>query len=174
MVHKEELIDEVDRADNVIATRPRSDLKKKAFFHNVSLVMLMTRSGKLLLARRANGKPPYPNTWSCGVGGAARSGESAEDAAKREMQEEIGKVYPIKKVSSFVYDKDYKVIFTVFTTAVPISSDELTLDPEEIQYCRAFTVEEIIRMIKINSEEFAPTFIAAMKEFLEYLAHTGI
>jgi isopentenyldiphosphate isomerase len=162
MPRKDELIDEVDRAGKVIAVRPRSDLKKKAFFHNVSLVMPMTEDGKILLARRAIDKFPYPDTWACGVGGAASSGESAEDAAKREMREEIGKSYPIKRIASFVYDTDYKVIFTVFATTVPVSPDEFALDPSEIQYCKAFTVQEIMKMIKSDPNNFAPTFIAAM------------
>ncbi len=50
------------------------------------------------LAKRAKDKYPFPDTWCCAVGGKARHGESDEDAAIREMKEEIGKAYPIKKV----------------------------------------------------------------------------
>ena len=169
MPHEEELIDEVDRSGNVIATHPISCLKERMFLHNASLVMPVTEGNKFVIARRAKDKQPYPGTWVCGVGGHARSGESAENAAKREMQEEIGRSYPIRQVTSFVYDKEYKAIFTVFTTTVPVSPDELALDPREIQYCKAFTVKEIMGMIKNAPQEFAPTFIAAMEEFSKHM-----
>jgi isopentenyldiphosphate isomerase len=168
--HKEELIDEVDRSGNVIATHPISRLKERMFFHNASLIIPAAEGNKIIIARRAKDKQPYPGTWVCGVGGHARSGESAEDAAKREMQEEIGRSYPIKKVTSFVYDKEYKAIFTLFTTTIPVSPDELSLDPREIQYCKAFTVGEVMRMIKRAPQEFAPTFITAMEEFSKHMA----
>lgn len=175
MLRKEELIDEVDKAGNVIATHPTSHLKEKTFFHNVSLIIPMTKGNRFLFARRARDKHPYPNTWVCGVGGKALSGESAEDAAKREMQEEIGRIYPLKEVTSFVYDEeDYKAIFTVFTTTVPISKNELALDPNEIQYCKAFTIKEIMRMINATPQEFAPTFIIAIKEFSKGVAGTRV
>ncbi len=82
------------------------------------------------------------------------------------MKEEIGRTYGLKEVTLFAYDSpEYKAIFTIFTTTEPISLEEFKLDPKEIQYSKEFEIEEVMRMIKENPKQFAPTFIAAIKEF---------
>ena len=165
----EELIDEVDHNGNVIATHPKSHLNERMFLHRVSLVIPMAKGNRILLSKRAEGKQPYPGTWCCAVGGKARSGETDEEAAIREMEEEIGKVFPMKKIASFVYDKrEYRGIFSIFTTTVPVSPEELELDPEEVQYSEEFEVADVLRMVKESPDRFAPTFIYAIREFAKH------
>ncbi len=93
----EELFDEVDEDGNVIATHPKSYFKERMFLHNVSLIIPISTDNKVLISRRAKDKYPYPDTWTCCLGGKASSGENSEDAAKREMREEAGKDYNLKK-----------------------------------------------------------------------------
>lgn len=165
----EELIDEVDRNGNVIATHPRSHLKERLFLHKVSLIIPMAADNRIILCRRAKDKHPFPGVWVCGVGGGAKSGESEEEAALREMKEEIGKTYPLRKVASFLDDREeYKAFFTIFTTMVPVSIKDLKVDPREIQYLKEFTIEEAIALATANPDECAPTFIVAIKEFAEH------
>ena len=79
----EELVDEVDRDGNFIATRQRSHLKQRIFFYKVSLVIPTTAGNKILISKRAAGKHPYPGTWCCAAGGGVLSGESDEDGSIR-------------------------------------------------------------------------------------------
>ncbi len=165
----EELVDEVDRSGNFVATRPRSHLKERVFFHKASLIIPITANNKILISRRAANKHPYPGTWCCAVGGGVSSGESDEAAATREMKEEIGKVYPLRKLATFVYDQPTdKKIFSLFTTAVPALPEDLTLDPREVQYVKGFPVGEVAEMIDESPEKFAPTFIAAFRQFIKH------
>jgi isopentenyl-diphosphate delta-isomerase len=165
---EEEQIDEFDAKGNIIATHPRSALKKRMFLHKVSLVIPTAKGGKLILSKRAKDKHPYPSTWCCAVGGKTSSGEAEESAAIREMKEEIGKAVPIKRVASFIYDKDdYKGIFTVFTTKTPILVQDLKPDKSEIELIKAFSAEEIREMIKEDPKQFAPTFLPAIMEFVK-------
>lgn len=167
----EEFVDEIDRQGKVIATHPRTYLKERMFLHKVSLIIPMAGDGRYLLCKRAKNKYPFPNTWCCAVGGKVSSGETEEQTAKREMLEEIGKAYPVRRVAAFIYDKsDYKGIFTIFTTMVPIPQSELKLDPEEIQYVKAFTISEVMTMLKEAPETFSPTFIDAIKEFSRHVS----
>lgn len=165
----EELVDEVDRNGNFIAIRPRSYLKERIFFHKASLIIPMAEGNKILISKRAEDKHPYPGTWCCAVGGGVSSGESDEDAAVREMKEEIGRVYQLRKLTTFVYDAPTdKKVFSLFTTTVPVHPEDLTLDPREVQYVKGFSVGELAGMIGKNPEGFAPTFIAAFREFAKH------
>lgn len=162
----EEVIEEIDRDGKVIATHPVSYLKERMFLHRASLIIPKTGKNGILLSRRAKDQHPYPDTWVCGAGGKARPRESDEQAAIREMKEEIGRTYPLKKVATFIYEgREYKAVFSVFTTTVEVSPDDFKLDPKEIQYSKGFRLGEVLKMIKERPEQFAPTFIAAIREF---------
>ena len=52
-----------------------------------AVVAVIVRRGRLLLARR--GRPPYAGTWDA-PGGFLESGETPEQALRRELREEIG------------------------------------------------------------------------------------
>ncbi|MCX6803221.1 MAG: NUDIX domain-containing protein [Candidatus Diapherotrites archaeon] len=166
----EEFIDEIDRTGKVIATHSKSLFKKRMFLHQGIVIIPMAKDNKFLLAKRAANKYPFPNTWCAGVGGKSSSGESPKETAVREMKEEIGKVFPIKEVASVIYNEsDWKCFFHIFTTTQIVSPSELVLDPEEIQYVQAFSIEEILEKVKNNPEEFAPTFNRIIVEFAKAL-----
>jgi isopentenyl-diphosphate delta-isomerase len=129
-----------------------------------SVIIPVAPDNKFLFSRRAKDKLPFPDTWVCAIGGKVNENESFEDAAKREMREEVGVEVPIKKVASFHYNVEFEALFTVFTTGAPLP-DELKLDPSEVQFVKAFSMKEIKEMIEKNPDEFAPTFRVALKEF---------
>lgn len=136
------------------------------FLHRVVLVIPMAKGDRYILSRRAKDKHPFPDSWCCGVGGKVHSGEALEEAAIREMREEMGVEHPVREVVSFMYDKqDYKAIFTVFTTKDVLNPGDLKLDPREIQYSEAVSLGEILESVEKNPKIFSPTFIAAIREF---------
>ncbi|MFH1607814.1 MAG: NUDIX domain-containing protein, partial [archaeon] len=169
---EEEFIEEIDFEGNIIATHPKNLLKEKMFTHKVVLILPKTKDNKIILSKRAKDKHPFPGIWCCAVGRKVSTGETEEQAALREMQEEIGVIKKITKVTSFNYDKeDYNGMFTIFTSE--ISLDELTPDTSEIEYLKDFHLDEIKDLIEKSPEEFAPTFIVAIKKFLSALNKTS-
>ena len=166
----EEFIDEIDGKGKFVAKRTLGDLKKRMFMHKVALVIPRAKGGKIILSKRSANKNSFPNTLCCAVGGKVNHGETEEQAAQREMKEEIGKLYPVGKVASFLFDgPEYKGIFTVFATTVAVSQSEFVLDPEEIHYSRPFSKDEVRKMVKDKPDSFAPTFIAAIKASIDLL-----
>lgn len=171
----EELIDEVDESGKVIATHPKSHIKEHMFLHKAVLVIPFTKDGKYLLGKRAKDKHPFPDSWCCAVGGKVSSGETLEEAAAREMKEELGSARPLRKVTSFLYNRpDYRAIFTIFTTAAPVSPDEFKPDPREVQYLSSFTMDEILEQAREAPDKFSPTFVAAIKEFAKHVKRSGL
>lgn len=170
----EEMIEEVDWDGNTIAVHPKSYMKQRMFLHKASLVIPKTEDGKFLISMRAADKHPWPSTWVCAIGGKASQGETFDQAAKRESEEEVGRALDVEHVTEFKYDDDkYKAIFNVYTTKDPVDPDSLEPDPGEIQYFKAVTLEELSRSIKDDPDAFAPTFRAAVRAFVAALENKG-
>lgn len=164
----EELIEEIDWDGKVIKIHPKNFLKERMFLHKVSVIIPKGKDGKFVLCKRGKDKHPFPDTWCCAVGGKILANESYEDGAIREMKEEIGKEFDLEKVSSVIYDEDdYKAIFNIFTTKNNVDCEEFDLDPEEIQFAKEFSIDEIIKMVDNYPQDFAPTFLPIIKEFVK-------
>jgi isopentenyldiphosphate isomerase len=88
----EELVDIVDDDDNVIATVTRSEMRAGRLQHRSVGIAVISTDGRLLIHRRSDAKDIWPGWWDIAAGGVVASGETYEDAAQRELAEELGLV----------------------------------------------------------------------------------
>ena len=155
-----EFIDHVTWDDLVLRSRPKSDLKEGQFPHRGAVVLPRTPNGKFILAKRAKDKHPFPDIWCCGIGGHVASGETYEEAALREMQEEAGISSSLEFLAVSQYDSpEEQILFHVFASQDHFSVEDFSPDPREIQYFKAFHLEEIEAMIAQDASLFSPTFV---------------
>lgn len=90
MTDHEEMVDLVNERNEVIETRSRAEVvEKKLSNFRVVCAFMMRKDGRILIPRRAPTKKLYPNAL-CLVGGFVQSGETYEQALKREVIEETG------------------------------------------------------------------------------------
>ena len=83
-------------------------------------------------------KEPYPGVWVCGVGGTCKSGETFEEAAHRELEEELGIKAELEVMTTWHYDADMEATFRLYTTKGPLSIGSLKLDPSEVERVEEF------------------------------------
>ncbi len=167
---KKELIEELDINGNIIGVYPKEELKKRMFLHRCSLVIPRTFENKFILSKRSKNQYPFPNTWVCCIGGKVLANETYLEGAVRESIEEVGKKLNLQEVCFFIYNKkDYKSFFTVYTTKEKLKCSQLKPNPEEIQYLKSFSLDEIEKEVLKNPKDFAPTFREAIKHFIEKL-----
>jgi 8-oxo-dGTP pyrophosphatase MutT (NUDIX family) len=88
----EELVDIVDDADNVVATVTRSEMRARRLQHRSVGIAVMSTDGRLLIHRRSPAKDIWPGWWDIAAGGVVASGETYDQAARRELAEELGLV----------------------------------------------------------------------------------
>ena len=78
----------------------------------IGIGVVVFRGDDVLLVRR--GKPPRPGSWSL-PGGAQHVGETAEQAARRELQEEagveVGPLFLADVVDAITHDEQGRVVF---------------------------------------------------------------
>lgn len=85
-----ELVDIVDDDDRVIATVTRKEMRAGRLQHRAVSVAVMGSDRRLLVHRRADDKDVWPGMWDMAAGGVVAAGETYEDAAHRELSEELG------------------------------------------------------------------------------------
>lgn len=80
----------VDLANTVVGEASRRDMRARNLPHRASFVLLFRSSGELFVQRRVAWKETYPGHFDPAPGGVVQSGESYEQNAAREMEEELG------------------------------------------------------------------------------------
>ncbi|MFJ9753241.1 NUDIX domain-containing protein, partial [Streptomyces chartreusis] len=83
-------MERVDEQDRVLGVVSRRDAVREGWLHRVGVVVCRDRQGRFLVHRRAEHLSRFPEHYEFGVGGAAGVGESYEQAAARELSEELG------------------------------------------------------------------------------------
>jgi isopentenyldiphosphate isomerase len=86
----DEIIDIVDENDNVIGTSPRGEAYAKGLRHRTSFILARDAEDRIFVHRRTARKLVFPSLYDMFVGGVVGAGESYDEAALREAEEELG------------------------------------------------------------------------------------
>jgi isopentenyldiphosphate isomerase len=93
------LIDLVDEHDVVIGTARRSLMRADNLLHRCTAVMVLdTASECLLIHQRSRHKDIWPLWWDLAAGGVVEAGEVLDEAAARELAEELGVTATLTKL----------------------------------------------------------------------------
>jgi isopentenyldiphosphate isomerase len=151
-----ELFEIVNENGEVIGTAPRSECHgNPALVHRAAHVLVFNGEGKLLLQLRSKDKDIQPGKWDTSVGGHLAVGEGYEQAAVREMAEELGITgvglsylydYPLRNE---VESEDIRSFYVIYDGPV-------RRQPEEIDETRLWDLSEI--RATLGTGVFTPNF----------------
>ncbi len=85
-----EIVTLVDTADQVIGKAPRSEMRAKGLCHRATYILVFSSENQLLLQKRTQTKDVFPGYFDAAAGGVLLYGESYEESATRELEEELG------------------------------------------------------------------------------------
>src|SRR5688572_21675258 len=86
----EEIFDIVNEADEVIGCAVRADIHRRQLKHRAVHILVFNRRGDLFLQKRSLTKDCFPGAWDTSAAGHLGCGETYDDAAVRELREELG------------------------------------------------------------------------------------
>ncbi|MEV0963650.1 MULTISPECIES: NUDIX hydrolase [unclassified Streptomyces] len=86
----EEILDIVDEFDQVVGQAPRGEAYARGLRHRCVFVLVRDAGGRVFVHRRTATKLVFPSLYDMFVGGVVGAGESYDDAALREAEEELG------------------------------------------------------------------------------------
>jgi uncharacterized protein YhfF/isopentenyldiphosphate isomerase len=86
----EELLDIVDENDQVIGQLPRGEATERGLRHRCAFIFVRDGADRIFVHRRTPDKLVFPSLYDLFVGGVVGAGESYDEAALREAEEELG------------------------------------------------------------------------------------
>jgi len=149
-----EIVDVVDDNDVIIGSVPKEELYKKLLTHRIVHVLIFNGKGEMALQMRSANVAFCPKHWSTSVGGHVQSGETCEQAAMREMLEEIGITIPIEYVGKEIYEDSRPLKRFLYIYSANFDGPFNT-NPEAVEHMDFFSLDEMERMIA-SGEKFHP------------------
>jgi len=80
----------VDPEGRVLEVVTRARMRAENLRHRAVFVLVTSTDGRVLVHRRSEAKDVWPGWWDLAVGGVVGAGEAWDDAARRELAEELG------------------------------------------------------------------------------------
>jgi isopentenyldiphosphate isomerase len=142
----EEIVAWVDDDDRVLAPVTRGEIRRRNLLHRAVYVFVWNRRGELLVHQRTWSKDLYPGYWDVCVGGVPRFDEGYDEAAQRELREELGiHRARVSYLFSFRYrDADSRVLGRAYRAVV---DEPLEPQPEEILATSFLPLSQIERWL---------------------------
>lgn len=158
----------VDDKDNEIGLMEKIEAHRKALLHRAFSVFVMNDAGEIMMQQRAHEKYHSGGLWTNTCCSHPRQGESAEEAAHRRLQEEMGFDCPVEKLFEFVYkaefdngltEHEYDHLFVGHYNGVP------KLNPDEAAAWKWMTADEVERDLVLNPQDYTAWFKIIFERF---------
>lgn len=152
-----ELIEIVDENGNFTGeVMDKDETHDKNLLHNEIAVFIINDNKQVLLQKRSANKRFEPNKWSL-CAGHVDAYESLEDAAIRELKEEVGlhisidDLHPFAEREFTIRDSNSHITYFYYTKSNKSESDFI-IQEEELSEVKWFNIDNVIDMIKANDE----------------------
>jgi isopentenyldiphosphate isomerase len=161
----DEQVDLIDEQDRVIGRAGRRQVRRANLLHRGVGVVCRNSAGQIYVHRRTDSKDVFPGMYDASVGGVVASGERYQDAARRELAEELGIVGP---EPSFLFMHRYRGAQVDTWNAVfeVVWDGPIVHQPEEIAWGAFLTEEELRWRLETGTWTFVPDGLELLRRYL--------
>lgn len=157
-----ELLDIVNKNDEIIGTMDRDTAHDTGQLHRIAAVFVFNEDGDIYVQVHKKSGGLYDHS----VGGHVSKGETYAQSAKRETKEELGISLPLKEVSIFYPQEviDSMHIFGLYTCTV--DSTWVFTPNDEVEVLIPMNMQTVREMMINEPTKFTRGFIATMNEYV--------
>jgi 8-oxo-dGTP pyrophosphatase MutT (NUDIX family) len=127
------MINLYDEDANVTGTVSRERMRAENLWHGCATIVVLSLDGeRIYVHRRTDTKDVFPGLYDCTAGGVIDAGETPDEAAARELREELGVESPLTFLFQTTYvDERTRYHAWVYETR---SDGPFTHQPEEVAW----------------------------------------
>ena len=162
----DELVDVVDENDRVLRQAIRKEIRQRNLRHRAVYILVFNARGQLFIHRRSPTKDIFPGYWDVAVGGVVAAGEDYDNAAARELHEELGvRSVSLRRLFSMRYeDPSNQVYGMVYSCAC---EGGFTLQASEILSGEWMDLDVLLE--RTQHAPFCPDGLEALRLYLAKL-----
>jgi 16S rRNA (adenine1518-N6/adenine1519-N6)-dimethyltransferase len=155
----------VDKNDQILRYARRSDVHGNNLRHRAVHILIFNQENEVYLQQRSRWKDRHPLKWDSSAAGHVTAGESYEETAQRELEEELGLTVHIEKIlelpASVRTDHEFVWLYRGKIRVNPI------INRSEIETGAFFPPPIIDGWVSARPENFAPGFTECWKAYRE-------
>jgi 16S rRNA (adenine1518-N6/adenine1519-N6)-dimethyltransferase len=160
-----EIFDVVDAEDRVTGQMSRHEVHRQKLMHRAVHIFVFNSRGELFLQRRSRWKDAHPLCWDSSAAGHVNAGQTYEETAPREVEEELGVSTPVEEIGALPpSDMTGQEHVRLYRGS---HEGPFKLHPAEIDGGGFFTPEQIDRWTKARPQDFATGFLECWRVYSE-------
>lgn len=164
-----EFLDIVNEHDHVIGQSSFKEAHDKLLRHRFCRIFVFDQNNKIVLHKRKWSHPDYPMVWDS-AGGHVHAGESYEQAAHRELNEEMGLTGHILQEVGNIYfnnpDFQENMIGKLFMTET--TCEKFSDADEDVEYFKSFEMADILEFWAEDPNNFSDQLKSAFETYCQY------
>jgi 16S rRNA (adenine1518-N6/adenine1519-N6)-dimethyltransferase len=126
-------------------------------------ILIFNAAGELFLQKRSRLKDRHPNVWDSSAAGHVDAGEEYDDAAARELDEELGITATLERIIKLPASENTGHEFIWLYRGQ--HNGPFRLARREIDYGEFFPPAIVTAWLKARPNDFAPGFVECWREY---------
>src|SRR5713101_1569393 len=160
----DEIVAIVDEHNTVIGAVPRWEMRTRRLPHRSTYILVFNSQGELYVQKRTMTKDIFPGYYDPVAGGVVLAGETYEQGAVRELEEEMGiRDVPLMWLFDFYFTDEHTRVWGGAFSCV--YDGEIVLQEEEVESGAFVAIEDILR--RAATELFTPDGLYVLRRYLD-------
>jgi 8-oxo-dGTP pyrophosphatase MutT (NUDIX family) len=159
----DEVVVIVDAHNHIIGAAPRREMRAKRLRHRSTYILVFNCEGELYVQKRTLTKDVFPGYYDVAAGGVVLAGETYEQGAARELEEEMGiRGVPLLRLFDFYFEDEHTRLWgCAFSCAY---NGAVVLQEEEVESGAFVPVSDILR--RAETEPYTPDGLSVLRRYL--------
>ena len=162
----DEIVAIVDEHNRVIGAAPRREMRAKRLPHRSTYILVFNARGELYVQKRTMTKDVFPGYYDVAAGGVVVAGESYQQGAERELEEEMGiRDVPLTRLFDFYFEDERTRLWGCAFSCV--YDGPIILQEEEVESGSFMAVDQIL--CQSATEPFTPDGMYVLRRYLGHV-----
>ena len=159
----DEIVVIVDEENKIVGAVPRREMRAKRLAHRSTYILVFNTGGEMYVQKRTLTKDVFPGYYDVAAGGVVLAGETYEQGAERELEEEMGiRGVPLSRLFDFYFENQYTRLWGCAFSCV--YDGAVVLQEEEVESGAFMSVGDI--MHQAEAQPFTPDGLYVLQRYL--------